>query len=96
MDEEFNPFDDGVLEENQDKHISLSESNEILVDLYDISLRKMKKYEKVTLTKFIKATGMHGSIGYQQVDFNFHKVYNEAPKFSKTIQGAKIAVRQKD
>ena len=87
MDEKFNPFDEGVLKENQDKFIAFSEENDILVDLYHLSLRKIKKNEMVTITKFIQANGTHGSIGYQQVDFTFQKLFNEAPKFSKTIQG---------
>ena len=96
MNEEFNPFDEGVLKENQDKFIAFSEDNDILVDLYHMTLRRVKKNEMVTYTKFIQANGTHGSIGYQQVDFTFQKLFNEAPKFSKTIQGEKIIVRQKD
>ena len=53
MDEKFNPFDEGVLKENQDKFIAFSEENDILVDLYHLSLRKIKKNEMVTITKFI-------------------------------------------
>ena len=45
MNEEFNPFDEGVLKENQDKFIAFSEDNDILVDLYHMTLRRVKKNE---------------------------------------------------
>ena len=96
MGEKFNPHDEGVLKENSDKFIAFSEENEIEVNLYDLTLRKIKKYEMATFTKFIQANGTYGTIGYQQVDFTFQKLFNEAPKFSKTLKGAKVVVRQKD
>jgi hypothetical protein len=55
----------------------------VVVDVYNINLRKIKKNEALSFIKYVRVSSKIGAFGYQRVNIKLIKTYNSPPEFEE-------------